>query len=1036
MAGTYLWEVGEPFPVIYFNPWAHFLDSPSVAQKISNFYLLRCKMHMKIIVNGSAMHYGRGFVSYRPLMTEPGERYQYGSAGLNPFGTVGHDSNSNVVVSDAEEATLMIQSQWPKIFIDPGQSMGGEMEFPFFFGSNWFRIPDRDWVATPSDCEPTSDSGRRVDLNGAATPDKCYGPYGALKTHMGVVHSSSLAPLKHSNGALDPVTIQVFLWASDVEMSVPTSASHPEAAPLQGFVPRGRTEFVPEFLGDLAKPGSDIADRLEFGSSSLNTASATVGLADEGEMAISSIAQRECWLDRFTWAVDDPAETVMWQANVTPQYFRTQFPSSDLYVTGSPSLIPTPMAYAALPFGFWRGSIKYRIQIVASNLHRGRIRIVYDPYADLLADFDVNQYPEELMNLQYSRTIDIGGEAGRDFTFEVGYMQSTPYLPLLPLPRTPELFGDLRYNNYGTPTPGLEKRRPTTSSNGALSIYVLNRLAVPSTLPGLNNDVQINVFVSAGSDMSFQMPTSTALDCISFMDPTGFPSNYRNDAIPSYVGNMGARRALRDESVFVPKMDSASMGATEGENVPTDPPLMAEFGDTSQAPAPMAAVTFGESFSDWNNLMARWTAYNKEMFCESDYDVVAADDYGGSYTYININPDFPPFPGPAPSNKSWINRTGNRVTPGAPFVPTVDHIYTATGASYNFPPPSKVILNAPVSTLEPNETDAGLCLRTNPGKLTMLHFVTRMFVGRKGSLKNKYILNGQYNLSGGGGTQTMSVKRLSDSGVISGRAWLSPDTNATTVTLANDVRYYFPASGGLWDQASAKIAVGEDFDDNTANIRKLQNLNGYGATGALPSPAPNWFNPTVYPSNGVQPNVAQLASDITMSNFFDGVHVTPSAKQPVVEVEIPFYMNTRFLLNDLVLSNTTSVSAHAVKYEHALRPSRQNERSTVHVDRYTVPGSDFALYYLANVPQILLNHVHVYPTQVVDIGGQVAISEVGYSDLKYLAGNRQPISAYRATGLPGGGPFNTIPNRTYFYDLDAPAIGVQQLSVPGDLNQN
>lgn len=122
-----------------------------MAQKLSNFYLLRCKMHMKVMVNGSQMHYGRGLVSYRPLMTVPGERFQpFPSTGVTPFDEVGYAALSNLLVNNGEEVCIMTQSQWPKIFIDPGQSMGGEMEFPFFFGANWFRIPNRDWVANPS----------------------------------------------------------------------------------------------------------------------------------------------------------------------------------------------------------------------------------------------------------------------------------------------------------------------------------------------------------------------------------------------------------------------------------------------------------------------------------------------------------------------------------------------------------------------------------------------------------------------------------------------------------------------------------------------------------------------------------------------------------------------------------------------------------------------------------------------------------------------------------------------------------------------
>jgi hypothetical protein len=91
---------------------------------------------MKVIVNGSQMHYGRGFLSYRPLITEPGEKFQFNEMILEPFSTMDKDPNVAFNMSNGEEVCIMTQSQWPKIFIDPGQSMGGEMEFPFFYGAN------------------------------------------------------------------------------------------------------------------------------------------------------------------------------------------------------------------------------------------------------------------------------------------------------------------------------------------------------------------------------------------------------------------------------------------------------------------------------------------------------------------------------------------------------------------------------------------------------------------------------------------------------------------------------------------------------------------------------------------------------------------------------------------------------------------------------------------------------------------------------------------------------------------------------------
>lgn len=1111
LATTRIWHVGDPFPEIYFNPWSAFLDSPSVAQKLSNFYLLRCKMHMKVLVNGSQMHYGRGLVSYRPLMTVPGERFQPGGL-TGPFSQVGYSAGFEYGLANGDDVCIMTQSQWPKIFIDPGQSMGGEMEFPFFFGANWFRIPNRDWVANPSavNTGTTDILGEGVvnTVNGAAT-NIALGPYGARQHHMGVVHSCSLAPLKHANGAEDPVTIQVFLWASDVKFSIPTSVPHPVIGEFSGMT-EGRTKvelenhmrsvYVPNFLGDLAKPSSpDIAGRLELGDSTLRTDDATVGLGSSDEMSIMAIAKRECWLDRFTWMVETPAETPIWTCRVTPQYFKRQ-PTGSAQFTGIPCMQPTPSAYASLPFGYWRGSMKYRVQIVASNLHRGRLRIVYDPVADIHARSNVNLYPEALMNQQYSRTIDIAAESGRDFCFEVGYMQEKPYLSLLQLEaRSTEGLSDQNFdwNNYGSfvPTPAnTDRLAPTQTANGQISIYVLNRLAVPATSTvgqEINNDVTINVFTSAGDDMDFQMPTSRNLNMMSFTDPTGFPVNWRNDEIPESLGNEADRRRqqfpprppqtsrraridLENHMESSAAGESATMGATEMENVPEDPPTKAWMGDCSQPASTMSSVAFGENVKSWTDLMNRWQLYNRESYCRPDFPRRESRTRGeDEYTVLTVIPDFPPFPGPAPTARDWLRYTSTEQFGVLPTVgPFIDGTSVpnspgllAANAPYNVVPAAKYCLNAPVSELPvPDETfvDTADLLRINPGELTMLHFVTRMFLARKGAIRNKYILDGNTGPRQTRGTQIMSVKRLPDSGVISGNTYLPNGGgdyfNAQTTTETTQCRYAAPAYGGFWSQASCRVENATNASgtpntqfSNAPNVAKAQALNGSMLNGTSNSGAPNWFDPRDYPSPGdyappldATTTVAQTVAkaDLMMSNTYDGTHVTTTLQQPVIEVEIPFYVNSRFIKNDLVLNNTRGVQAHVLKYETHLDIQEPDdlvdEASTLtYFERHVRPGKDFALYYLANVPHIVMLGNFIYDTVVGEPGSlSYAIDTAAYGSLRYRAGCRQSTSAYRFPGdtfvPPGTTSVTSIPQDTYFYDL--PTLSqAYPLNIPADV---
>jgi hypothetical protein len=59
--------------------------------------------------------------------------------------------------------------------------------------------------------------------------------------------------------------------------------------------------------------------------------------------------------------------------------------------TVTKALYPTALAYASFPFRYWRGSLKFRFEVVCSKFHRGRLRLLYDPKAvPNVADFNKN----------------------------------------------------------------------------------------------------------------------------------------------------------------------------------------------------------------------------------------------------------------------------------------------------------------------------------------------------------------------------------------------------------------------------------------------------------------------------------------------------------------------------------------------------------------------------------------------------------------------------------------------------------------------
>jgi hypothetical protein len=67
------------------------------------------------------------------------------------------------------------------------------------------------------------------------------------------------------------------------------------------------------------------------------------------------------------------------------------------------------LAFAGTPFDCWQGSIKFRFNVVCSEYHRGRLRIVYNPKGNPGGAVPFNQ--------TYSTVIDI--TESRDFEYEV-----------------------------------------------------------------------------------------------------------------------------------------------------------------------------------------------------------------------------------------------------------------------------------------------------------------------------------------------------------------------------------------------------------------------------------------------------------------------------------------------------------------------------------------------------------------------------------------------------------------------------------------
>jgi hypothetical protein len=145
-------------------------------------------------------------------------------------------------------------------------------------------------------------------------------------------------------------------------------------------------------------------------------------------MSLKYLCQKESYLGSLTWNPNVVPQTYFGHMQVNPMgQVTTNVGPSGLRI------IPTSLSYATRPFKYWSGTIRIRIQVIASQFHRGRFAIVYSPRVSPVGQSDI-------FNTSYNMIVDLS--EGRDFTFDVNWQQPHAYnkfslrlFPYLPLPQ-------------------------------------------------------------------------------------------------------------------------------------------------------------------------------------------------------------------------------------------------------------------------------------------------------------------------------------------------------------------------------------------------------------------------------------------------------------------------------------------------------------------------------------------------------------------------------------------------------------------------
>jgi hypothetical protein len=476
---------------------------------------------LKVLVNGNSFYYGRALLSYNPYVT-----------------------SDEITVNRTFVAQDLIQaSQKPHLLLDPTSSQGGEMLLPFIWPENYLDITKAGWPDNMGEIDihdfdvlqhanggtdpitisvfcwaenltlavPTTNAAQghveEADLDEFGFPKPYDKQAGSKQKKQTMKASNTSTNDEFLKDGLISKPASAVAKAADTLAMIPVLAPYAKATSMVasklGAVARifgysrpqimeDTKAFVPRYAGNLCNsdaPESLVKLTLDS-KNELSIDTRLMGLGGEDELTVNSICQRWSYWRSFDWPETAVADDMLSSMIVAPLYGTT------LVAAPVTEIHSTALAFGASPFDAWQGSIKFRFNVVCSEYHRGRLRIVYNPATNPAGAIPFNQV--------YSTVIDIS--ENRDFEYEVKWADIRAWARNVGIDGIPAA---TIHDDVNPVTAG------GTTDNGSITVYVVNELATPSTTAA---DVKVQVWVKAGDDFAVAVPTTKNLSQLSVFE--------------------------------------------------------------------------------------------------------------------------------------------------------------------------------------------------------------------------------------------------------------------------------------------------------------------------------------------------------------------------------------------------------------------------------------------------------------------------------------------------------------------------------------
>jgi hypothetical protein len=622
----FTWTVAGTNLGLVLNPWKKFLEDTRVYDKFNHYKLLSGKLRVKFMLNGTAFHYGRLLIDYQPLKDD---------IVANSYDTLTMDGK--YVLADFVGAT-----QRPHVMLDPSNNQGAELSLPFMFYKNKFNTVNGDYYfigrlvySEIADLGHVNSSGAVTDLTVTTyawmedvklTTPTGMSAYDQAFAFRSATPSSKIPPTyvplqqellepqsgidEYGKGPISRVAGTVANVASRFT-NIPMLRNYAMATQLGAtaigniatlFGYSAPVDFSFTHVHPKAKKGiavcndMDDVDKLTVDAKQeLTLDPSTVGLNNVDELNINYIAGRESFLTRCVWADTFASDTCLFSAVVDPGIVVKYTDISNDEENHLP-----PCSFAALPFRYWRGSLKYRFTVVCSRFHKGRLKICWDPYALPLVGAP---YP----NTTFTTIVDISDTT--DFVVVVGWGASTSYRDVMP---GVILSQDDMFTTSGTVSPASPVTYQYSAApygNGAIALYVENILTTSSDVA---EDIQILVSISAGDDFELAVPSDrySARMRLTSVDNLDGPTRTPLDPQSLQLLDPQSGYGLPDDSSGQEKPNQ-SFEAMKTDSDPLGAPEITHMGGKHELSDNTNKVFYGEVIRSMRTLLKRYSRHEK-----------------------------------------------------------------------------------------------------------------------------------------------------------------------------------------------------------------------------------------------------------------------------------------------------------------------------------------------------------------------------------------------------------------------------------------